>query len=192
MIFCLRFLKIQKLYPDTIINIPYLPEKKKPSEFLLLQRLCINLKNYRPEEKMGPFDARMLFTYRENGFVNSIGIFSLLYQLISEFKQRIEHNVVFILGHRYTNLLFLLMKSEHPNFLLFFLFFIFSPIIQQARDIRKCANYILFPVSITVCMRGLCMRKGNKKRDTSPQPPQKGRLIPCIILLPYLYGLLLS
>lgn len=42
-IFCLRFLKIQKLYPDTIINIPYLPEKKKPSEFLLLQRLCINL-----------------------------------------------------------------------------------------------------------------------------------------------------
>ena len=130
----------------------------------------------------------MLFTYRENGFVNPVGIFSLLYQLISEFKQRIKHNVVFILGHRYTNLLCLLMKSEHPNFLLFF---IFSPIIQQTRDIRKCANYILFPVSITVCMRDLCMRKGNKKRDTPPKTPQKGRLIPCIILLPCLYGLLL-
>ena len=86
---------------------------------------------------------------------------------------------VFILCNGYTNYPFLLMKSEHSSFLLFF---IFSPIIQQISYLRKCANYILFPVSITVCMRGLCVRKGNKKRDTPPQTPQKGRLTPLYYL----------
>ena len=121
----------------------------------------------------------MLFTYRETRFVNPVGIFSLRYQLIPVFKQRINNDIVFILCNGYTNYPFLLMKSEHSSF---FLFFIFSPIIQQISYLRKCANYILFPVSITVCLRSLCVRKGNKKRDTPPQTPQKGRLIPLYYL----------
>ena len=34
---------------------------------------------------------------------------------------------------------------------------------------------------LTVCMRGLCVRKGNKKRDSPPQTPQKGQTYPRVL-----------